>query len=107
MVNHASPQGTFKRLSNGYVINLTPVGRSDYGLITPAEHSAISLQWITATFITLFPHTDSISRAKTISSWVEVIRDMYFSTHKEIFSELNDFNSSYEQTISETNEEEP
>ena len=98
MVNHASPQGTFKRLSNGCVINMTPVGRSDYGLITPAEHSAISLQWITATFITLFPHTDSISRAKTIGAWVDVVRDMYFSAHDEIFRELNEEQKTEEQT---------
>lgn len=90
LVNHASPQGTFKRLANGGITNCIPVGRSDYGITTPAEHSAISLQWITATFLTLFPNADSIQKTKVIHDWVEVIRELYFAAHDEIFAGIDD-----------------
>ena len=91
-VNHASPQGTFKRLANGPAMSeslhqIIPVGRSDYGIDVPAEHSAISLQLITIQFLMLFPHTDSRSRVLVLYKWVEVIRELYFTTHEKVFGE--------------------
>lgn len=84
---HASPQGTFGRLANRGTKNLIPVGHSDYGITTAAEHSAICLCWITSVFISLFPHLDSYSRCKLLQEWVEVIRKNYFTAHEEAFGE--------------------
>ena len=90
LVNHASPQGTFGRLANAKGMNAIPVGRSDYGIKLPAEHSALCLQWITALYLTLFPHTDSMSRVKAISKWSQVLREMYYSTHDEVFKGIDE-----------------
>ncbi len=87
-VNHASPQGTFKRLANGKTLNQIPVGQSDYGITLAAEHSAISLQLITMFFLTLFPDLDSSARCIFLHKWVEVIRELYFSTHDDVFSDI-------------------
>lgn len=84
---HASPQGTFGRLANGSTENLIPVGHSNYGIATAAEHSAICLCWITGEFITLFNHLDSDARCKLLSEWIEVVRDAYFTAHEETFGE--------------------
>lgn len=84
---HASPQGTFGRLANGRTENLIPVGHSNYGITTAAEHSAICLCWITGDFITLFPHLDSDARCKLLREWIEVVRDTYFAAHEEAFGE--------------------
>lgn len=51
---HASPQGTFGRLCNMGTHPMIPVGRSDYGITTPGEHSAISLAQISAMFLLFF-----------------------------------------------------
>ena len=56
---HASSQGTFGRLCIMGEENVISIGRSDYGITTPAEHSAISL--------------------------VQIIREIYFKAHDEIF----------------------
>ena len=87
LTTHASPQGTFARLANSGKFNLIPVGHSNYGITTAAEHSAICLCWITGVFITLFPHFDSDARCKVLRDWVEVIRDTYFTAHEEAFGE--------------------
>lgn len=87
LVNHASPQGTFKRLSNGSTQNVIPVGHSDYGIDVPAEHSAISLQWITSTFVSIFPYMEGIAMCNALHDWVEVIRNMYISVSSEAFGE--------------------
>ena len=90
LVTHASPQGTFKRLANGPNTNVIPVGHSDYGITTAAEHSAISLQWITSIFLSVYRNLEAISIIKAMSEWVEVIRDYYFTTAKEEFGEKTD-----------------
>jgi hypothetical protein len=41
LVTHGSPEGTFKRMSIYETRNIIPVGRSNYGIAVPAEHSAI------------------------------------------------------------------
>lgn len=88
LVNHASPQGTFKRMANGIESNVIPVGHSNYGITTPAEHSAISLAWITTSFLTIFPYPEGLVMCKVLNSWIDVIRDAYFSTHKNVFGQL-------------------
>ncbi len=84
-INHGSPQGTFKRLSLKESSSLVPVGQSDYGIDTPAEHSAISLQWITSMFLSIFPCLDALVHARVIHDWVEEIRKVYFKTSDECF----------------------
>lgn len=56
---HASPQGAFGRLANMNSGNVIPIGRSDYGITTAAEHSAISLSQVTTVFLKQFHHGDS------------------------------------------------
>ena len=84
---HASPQGTFGRLCNMGTHPMIPVGRSDYGITTPGEHSAISLAQISAMFFTLFPESDTIIQMQNINHWIDVIREAYFKTHDEVFPE--------------------
>lgn len=83
--NHGSPQGTFKRLSLMDEQSLIVVGQSDYGITTPAEHSAISLQWITSMFLSVFPCLDALAHAKVIHDWVEEVRKAYFTTADKCF----------------------
>ena len=84
---HASPQGTFSRLSNMEGVDIIPVGRSDYGITTPAEHSAISLAQITAMFFTIYSSVDSVVATKYINNWIDVIREIYFKTHDSVFED--------------------
>lgn len=84
-VVHASAQGTFKRLGNMGVQDVIPVGRSDYGITTAAEHSAISLSQMSAMYFSVFPDADILIRMKNISDWVNVVREEYFKTHDEVF----------------------
>ena len=85
LVTHGSPEGTFKRMSIYETRNIIPVGRSNYGIAVPAEHSAISLHLISTLFFTLFPYADGIAYVKTLGKWVEVIQEMYHNTEKESF----------------------
>ncbi|OOM06384.1 DUF5677 domain-containing protein [Clostridium saccharobutylicum] len=82
---HASSQGTFARLGNMRTENIIPVGRSDYGITTPAEHSAISLAQITTMFLGIFPYGDGVVAMKYINEWIDIIREKYFKTHDEVF----------------------
>lgn len=84
-VIHATPQGTFARMSNTGKYSLIPVGRSDYGLTTPGEHSAISLAVISTMFFTIYPESDTIASVHIINRWVDVIREAYFKAHDEAF----------------------
>ena len=84
-VVHASPQGTFARLSNTEKYSLIPAGRSDYGITTPGEHSAISLAVISAMFLTIYPEVDTLASVNIINRWVDVIREAYFKAHDEAF----------------------
>lgn len=90
LVTHGSPEGTFKRMATYRTQNIIPVGRSDYGIAVPAEHSAISLHLISAIFFTLFPYVDGIAYVKTLGKWVEIIQDMYYSTQDECFNKNHD-----------------
>ncbi|MDE6726175.1 MAG: hypothetical protein K2J79_11295 [Ruminiclostridium sp.] len=84
-VNHGSPQGTFKRLCLLNEQSLVVIGQSDYRITTPAEHSAISLQWITSMFLNIFPCADALVYARVIHDWVEEVRKIYFSTADKCF----------------------
>ncbi len=84
---HSSPQGTFKRLSNGEGMNHVPIGHSDYGIAMPAVHAAMMLDIASAIFLTLYNNADSIVHVKIMNEWIEVIQRMYYTTHSEIFGE--------------------
>ncbi len=91
-VNHGSPQGTFRRLSLMDEQSLVVVGHSDYGITTPAEHSAISLAWITNMFLSIFPCLDALAHARVIHDWVEEVRTAYFNTADKCFGTTFDYN---------------
>lgn len=82
---HGSPQGTFLRIGNFDSQNLICVGQSDYGIEAPAVHSAISLQWVTALFLTVFPCLDALVSAKVIQDWTHEVQKLYYSTADECF----------------------
>jgi|AKZA01.1.fsa_nt_gi hypothetical protein len=106
---HASPQGTFKRLSNAGGIDIIPVGRSDYGITTPAEHSAISLAQITIMFFAIHSAGDSTLAMKYIHNWLDVIREEYFKTHDSVFPDdeklWDDSMVSYEKIVFQDTDE--
>lgn len=87
--------------------DLIPVGRSDYGITTPAEHSAISLAQITTMFFAIHSSGDTALAMKYIHNWIDVIREIYFKTHDFIFPEdenlWDDSLVSYENEASEDN----
>jgi len=84
---HASPQGTFKRISIKEPLGMIPVGHSDYGISTPAEHSAISLSQVSALFFTLLPYDEGLVAVEVLNRWGDLVRKYYFDTHDEIFRE--------------------
>ncbi|MFB9974726.1 hypothetical protein FPQ10_09470 [Allobacillus sp. SKP2-8] len=100
---HASPQGTFARLSNAETENIIPIGRSDFGITTAAEHSAISLAQITAMFFNIHLSGDNVVAMRYINNWIDVIREIYFKTHDSIFPDheklWNDNMVSYEDEL--------
>lgn len=87
LIVHGTPQGTFKRLCLKDEKQMIVVGQSDYGITTPAEHSAISLQWITSMFLSIFPNLDAIVHIKVLQNWVEEVRKRYFATEQECFTD--------------------
>lgn len=70
--------------------NIISIGRSDYGITTAAEYSAITLSQITLTFLKLFHHGDSTIAMKYISDWVKEIQNNYFTLQDEIFPKSDD-----------------
>ncbi|WP_279160022.1 DUF5677 domain-containing protein [Thomasclavelia cocleata] len=84
---HASPQGTFSKMALMHPTNVVLVGRSNYGITTAAEHSAISLAQISAMFLTLYSNGDAILSAKCINSWIDVIREIYFKIDDDFFKD--------------------
>lgn len=82
---HASPQGTFNRLGTMGDVKVIPIGRSDYGITTPAEHSALSLAQISTYFFTVFPYSKCIIAVNNINDWLDLIRELYFKSHDEVF----------------------
>ena len=88
LVNHGSPQGTFKRLANGPGSNCIPVGHSNYGIAMPAIQSAISLLWISHLFFTLFPTAEYVSRVMLMKDWLDFLHEEYAETEKRLFGDL-------------------
>jgi hypothetical protein len=86
---HGSPQGTFKRLGVYKESGAICAGHTDYGMSTPAEHSAISLSIITGLLLTVIPYGDGIVYTRTLREWVEVVRKHYFSAKKNCFTAEN------------------
>lgn len=84
---HASSQGTFGRLGNKKTLNSMSVGHSDYGIVTPAEHSAIDLARISTLFFSIFPNEDCLIITKCLEKWVDVIRDFYIIQEKQVFGD--------------------
>lgn len=84
---HSSAEGTFYRLGTMEDGNIVPVGRSNYGIDVPAEHSAITLAEITQMFYTIYPYGESIVAVNYIDEWLEVIREKYFKIHDEYFQD--------------------
>lgn len=83
---HASSQGTFNRL--GAAVgqdDVISVGRSDYGITTAGEHSAISLAQITTMFFAIYHTENSILAIKYITNWIDIIREEYFKSHDYVF----------------------
>ena len=87
LVTHASPQGTFGRISKGIGLNLIPVGRSDYNIKIPAMHSVQCLFWISLTFVSLFSHIDSLAYVKALEKWADIVCDMNTTTQDKVFEE--------------------
>lgn len=85
-VVHASPQGTFGRLSNHRPTGVTPVGHGDYGILSAAENSAISLGLVTVLLLTLIPTGDGIVQANVIQKWVDIVRKHYLDAEQNCFS---------------------
>lgn len=85
-VVHASPQGTFGRLSNYRPTGVTPVGHGDYGILSAAENSAISLGLVTVLLLTLIPTGDGIVQANVIQKWVDIVRKHYLDAEQNCFS---------------------
>ncbi len=77
LVTHASPQGTFKRLSNVEGMNCIPIGQADTGIATPAIQSAISLSWITYTVFSTVYSTEYYTRIALLNQWQIRIKEMY------------------------------
>ncbi|MEQ7310281.1 DUF5677 domain-containing protein [Lactococcus petauri] len=106
---HASPQGTFNRLGTGGEEQIISVGRSDYGITTAGEHSAISLAQITTMFFAVHPTDDSVIAMKYIKNWIDIITEEYFKTHDYVFPDdeklWDDSMVSYEDTVNEVLDE--
>ncbi|SUN48792.1 Uncharacterised protein [Streptococcus dysgalactiae subsp. dysgalactiae] len=85
-VVHPSSQGTFYRLGTTDEEETISVGRTDFGLTTPGEHSAITLAQLTTTFLTTYLNGDTLLSVNMINKWVDVVREQYFKTHDNIFS---------------------
>lgn len=88
-VVHSSPQGTFGRLCVPSMKNVTPVGRSNYGLAAPAINAAASLAMISADFFISAPSGDGIVYIKTIVKWSEIVRECYSEIEKRCFNTEN------------------
>ncbi|MDQ0221777.1 DUF5677 domain-containing protein [Streptococcus moroccensis] len=84
---HPSSQGTFNRMGTMKNEEMISVGRTDFGLTTPGEHSAITLAQLTGLFLTVYPSGDALLAANMINKWVDIVREYYFKTHDYIFPE--------------------
>jgi len=85
---HASPEGTFGRISNSETSEGgIPAGRSNWGFYWPARYAAISFYRISALFFGLFPNEEIILKVKLLERWVDVICEHLYDTVRICFSE--------------------
>lgn len=82
IVNHASPQGTMRRLATGDEKDSISVGQSDYGLELAGEQSAVTLAWASQNFLHIFPCTDSLVATKVLRNWTNIIFNSYEDSRK-------------------------
>jgi len=88
---HASPEGTFGRISNKKEgLNIIPVGRSDYGINIPATHSCITLSIINAEFMTIFSHFNTLIELQALMELKNTVINSFKKAEKEIFSNANE-----------------
>jgi len=88
-VVHASPQGTLKRLANsGTEENIIPVGRSEWGLHSPAEHAAHSFLQVTTAFFSTFADVEVLFQAHVLRKWVDIICKHLYETVRECFPDV-------------------
>ena len=87
-VVHASPEETFNRLgvSPDTRKRIIPVGRTNYGLASPAINSAISLCHITTFFFRLVTRGDTVVYIRALTKWVDYIQKVYLEIEKSCFS---------------------
>lgn len=102
-MNHPSPQGTLGRLSVSAESNVIPVGRSDFGMTAPAEHSAIALMLCTRIFFWVFPNADAMIQCEVLDEWIDLIRESYFSTSDTVFGERRSENNLENDNAKEEN----
>lgn len=82
---HASAIATYDRLSANGVLDVIPIGSSDYGINIPAEHAAITLLHVTTYFIMLYPHDDGYVHFLLMCKWLELTRDEYLKVSESSF----------------------
>ena len=83
---HASPLGTFGRISsNGD--GIMPAGHSDKGISLAGEHSAIFLDRMTQLLLSVYPNNDANVYTKIIYVWTGKVVDTYEAAEKKYFND--------------------
>lgn len=83
---HASPEGTFGRISNRENdIHFIPVGRCDYGINIPATHACIALSIINAEFLTIFPNFNTLVELRMLLYLKNAVIHSFEETEPQIF----------------------
>jgi len=86
---HASPQGTMKRLANsGVEHDYILVGRSPWGLHSPAEHAANSLYQVTAAFFSTFADNEVVVATTLLNKWIDVVCKHIYETVRDSFPDV-------------------
>ncbi|MCR5653599.1 MAG: DUF5677 domain-containing protein [Ruminococcus sp.] len=78
---HASPQGTFDRLSD------RDSQRSGYGIAAPAIQSANTLALISSMLFSLFPEEKTMDKMSLAAKWLDELTEAYVETHEKLFDE--------------------
>jgi hypothetical protein len=82
---HASPQGTFKRMSIHKTSNIIPVGRSDYGIFIPATNAAFSLAYTTESFLSFHNYGDGLVNRFSLIDWIDIVQKAYDEAKETCF----------------------
>ena len=89
LLNHASPQGTFKRFADPIDIDVISVGQSVQGIAAPAIGASVTLAWACRMFLTLFPTAESETCAFVIDDWLDYLGKMFRETEGRLFPDMN------------------